>query len=150
MAGVASDVFDRMVTRGTLKRDDFRIIYKSPIFPTSSFAYAHDLKPELARKIMDCFLSRAVFGDYRNLRASRELRLRRIRHLNGSDLGVFAPPLRPLDLVGRMGGLHDRTLLGGTEFPIKVGQRGLDKPRFEDHPCGLAVGVKLLGHPQRH
>jgi phosphonate transport system substrate-binding protein len=57
MAGVASDVFDRMVTRGTVKRDDFRIIYKSPIFPTSSFAYAYDLKPELARKIMDCFLT---------------------------------------------------------------------------------------------
>jgi phosphonate transport system substrate-binding protein len=57
MAGVASDVFDRMMMRGTLKRDDFRIIYKSPIFPTSSFAYAHDLKPELARKIMDCFFS---------------------------------------------------------------------------------------------
>jgi phosphonate transport system substrate-binding protein len=57
MAGVASDVFDRMVTRGTVKRDDFRIIYKSPIFPTSSFAYAHDLKPELARKIMDCFFA---------------------------------------------------------------------------------------------
>jgi phosphonate transport system substrate-binding protein len=57
MAGVASDVFDRMITRGTVKRDDFRIIYKSPIFPTSSFAYAHDLKPELARKIMDCFFS---------------------------------------------------------------------------------------------
>ena len=57
MAGVASDVFDRMVTRGTIKRDDFRIIYESPIFPTSSFAYAHDLKPELAKKIIDCFLA---------------------------------------------------------------------------------------------
>ena len=50
MAAVASDVFDRMVTRGTVKGDDFRIIYRSPIFPTSSFAYAHDLKPELAAK----------------------------------------------------------------------------------------------------
>jgi phosphonate transport system substrate-binding protein len=57
MAGVASDVFDRMVTRGTIKRDDFRIIYKSPIFPTSSFAYAHDLKPELATKIKSCFFA---------------------------------------------------------------------------------------------
>ncbi len=57
MAGVASDVFDRMVTRDTIKRDDFRIIYESPIFPTSSFAYAHDLKPELAKKIVDCFFT---------------------------------------------------------------------------------------------
>jgi phosphonate transport system substrate-binding protein len=57
MAGVASDVFDRMVTRDTIKLDDFRIIYESPIFPTSSFAYAHDLKPELAKKIVDCFFT---------------------------------------------------------------------------------------------
>jgi phosphonate transport system substrate-binding protein len=55
MAPVASDVYERMVTRGTLKGDDFRIIYKSPIFPTSSFAYAHDLKPDLAKKMVDCF-----------------------------------------------------------------------------------------------
>jgi phosphonate transport system substrate-binding protein len=57
MAGVASDVFDRMVTRGTLKAEDFRIIFKSPIFPTSSFAHAHDLKPDLAKKVTDCFFA---------------------------------------------------------------------------------------------
>ena len=55
MAPVASDVYDRMVTRGTVKGEDFRVIYKSPVFPTSSFAYAHDLKPELAKKMVDCF-----------------------------------------------------------------------------------------------
>ena len=52
---VASDVYDRMVTRGTVKADDFRILFKSEVFPTSSFAYAHDLKPELADKIKTCF-----------------------------------------------------------------------------------------------
>jgi phosphonate transport system substrate-binding protein len=57
MAAVASDVFDRMVTRGTVKGDDFRIIYRSPVFPTSSFAHAHDLKPELAAKLKECFYS---------------------------------------------------------------------------------------------
>jgi len=57
MGGVASDVYDRMVARGTIKGADIRIIYRSPIFPTSSFAYAHDLKPELAKKLVDCFLS---------------------------------------------------------------------------------------------
>jgi phosphonate transport system substrate-binding protein len=57
MAGVASDVFERMVTRGTVKLDDFRIIFKSPVFPTSSFAYAYDLKPDLAKKITDCFFA---------------------------------------------------------------------------------------------
>jgi phosphonate transport system substrate-binding protein len=55
MAGVASDVFDRMVARGTIKADDFRTIFTSPIFPTSSFAYAHDLHPELIRRIRACF-----------------------------------------------------------------------------------------------
>jgi phosphonate transport system substrate-binding protein len=54
MAPVASDVFERMVARGTVK-DDFRILYKSPLFPTSSFAYAHDLNPNLAKKIVECF-----------------------------------------------------------------------------------------------
>ena len=57
MAAVASDVFDRMVERGTVKADDFRIIYKSPVFPTSAFAYAHDLKPDLAKTITGCFFA---------------------------------------------------------------------------------------------
>jgi phosphonate transport system substrate-binding protein len=57
MAAVASDVFDRMATRGTIKASDYRILYRSAIFPTSSFAHAHDLKPELAAKVKDCFYS---------------------------------------------------------------------------------------------
>ena len=57
MAPVASDVFERMVARGTVNGDDFRIIYQSPIFPTSSFAHAHDLKPDLAAKIRQCFFA---------------------------------------------------------------------------------------------
>ena len=57
MAPVASDVYDRMVLRGTIKGDEMRIIYQSAIFPTSSFALAHDLKPELFNKIKDCFFN---------------------------------------------------------------------------------------------
>jgi phosphonate transport system substrate-binding protein len=57
MAAVASDVFERMSLRGTIKAADYRIIYRSPVFPTSSFAHAHDLKPELAAKLKDCFYS---------------------------------------------------------------------------------------------
>ncbi len=57
MAAVASDVFERMVGRGTVKGSDLRIIYRSPVFPTSSFAYAYDLKPDLAKKLQDCFFS---------------------------------------------------------------------------------------------
>ncbi len=54
-APVASDVFERMVRRGAVKAEDFRIIYRSQIFPTSSFAYAHDLHPDLVRKIVGAF-----------------------------------------------------------------------------------------------
>ncbi len=54
-AAVASDVFHRMATRGQVKEDDFRIIYKSAKFPTSSFAYAHDLEPAFRDKMLKCF-----------------------------------------------------------------------------------------------
>jgi phosphonate transport system substrate-binding protein len=57
MAPVASDVYTRMVVRGTIKGEDMRIIYTSPLFPTSSFAYAHDLKPDLVSKIRECFFN---------------------------------------------------------------------------------------------
>lgn len=56
-APVASDVFDRMVTAGRIKQDDFRIIYTSPRFPTSAFGYAHDLHPDLVKKIKHAFSS---------------------------------------------------------------------------------------------
>ncbi len=52
---VASDVFHRMAERGQVKEADFRIIYRSQKFPTSSFAYAHDLDPKLADKMLSCF-----------------------------------------------------------------------------------------------
>jgi phosphonate transport system substrate-binding protein len=54
-APVASDVFERMARRGQVKESDFRIVYRSKKFPTSSFAYAHDLAPELSDKIQSCF-----------------------------------------------------------------------------------------------
>jgi phosphonate transport system substrate-binding protein len=56
-APVASDVFERMARAGRVNGDDFRIIFKSPKFPTSSFGYAHDLNPELAKKIVKAFHS---------------------------------------------------------------------------------------------
>lgn len=55
MGAVASDVFERMGNRGTVKADNFRVIYKSSVFPTSSFAHAHDLVPALAAKVKQCF-----------------------------------------------------------------------------------------------
>ena len=52
---VASDVFHRMAERGQVKESDFRVIYRSQKFPTSSFAYAHDLNPKLVDKMLSCF-----------------------------------------------------------------------------------------------
>lgn len=57
MAAVADDVFERMVSRGTIKREDFRVIYTSEVFPTNGYVHAHDLKPELAAKVRECFFS---------------------------------------------------------------------------------------------
>jgi phosphonate transport system substrate-binding protein len=52
---VASDVFHRMAVRGQIKEADYRIIYRSQKFPTSSFAYAHDLEPKLVDRMLSCF-----------------------------------------------------------------------------------------------
>ena len=54
-APITSDIYDRWIMRGQMKPDDTRIIYRSGTFPTSSFAYAHDLTPVLAEKIKKCF-----------------------------------------------------------------------------------------------
>ncbi len=54
-APVASDVFTRMAKAGRINADDFRIVYRSPRFPTSSFGLAHNLNPELTKKIVDAF-----------------------------------------------------------------------------------------------
>ncbi len=54
-ACVASDVFKRMAGAGRINESDFRIIWQSSIFPTSSFGYAHDLHPDLVKKIKEAF-----------------------------------------------------------------------------------------------
>ena len=55
MAPVASDIIERMVARGDIKADSFRILWKSQTFPTLGVTYAHDLKPELQATIRKCF-----------------------------------------------------------------------------------------------
>jgi phosphonate transport system substrate-binding protein len=54
-ACVASDVFKRMADAGRVKGEEYKIIWQSSIFPTSSFGLAHDLHPDLAKKIKDAF-----------------------------------------------------------------------------------------------
>ena len=54
-APVASDVFNRMIGRNQVQAANFRTIWESDPFPTSSFAHAHDLQPELAQRVRQCF-----------------------------------------------------------------------------------------------
>lgn len=56
-AAVAANVFNRMAARGTIKTADFNVLYTSDPFPTTSFAYAHDLAPELRDKLVGCFMN---------------------------------------------------------------------------------------------
>jgi phosphonate transport system substrate-binding protein len=56
-AAVASDVYDRMVKAGRVEKDALRVIYRSAMFPTSSFGYWSQLCPDLAKKIQDAFNS---------------------------------------------------------------------------------------------
>ena len=56
-APIASSVLDRMINKGQLKRSDLRIIWESETFPTTSYGYVYNLKPDLAKKVVDAFLS---------------------------------------------------------------------------------------------
>ncbi len=56
-APIASSVLNRMINKGVVKRDDLRIIWESQSFPTTSYGYAHNLRPDLAKKVVDAFLS---------------------------------------------------------------------------------------------
>lgn len=55
MVATASDILERMIERGMIDQGSVRIIYESALFPTSSFAHAHDLHPELTEQLRQCF-----------------------------------------------------------------------------------------------
>jgi phosphonate transport system substrate-binding protein len=54
-AAVASDVFDRLVAKGEIKRNQFRILYESEGFPPDAFAHSNRLDPNLVKEIKKCF-----------------------------------------------------------------------------------------------
>ncbi len=56
-APIASSVLDRMVQKGVVKREALRIIWESDPFPTTSYGMAHNLKPDLQKKIREAFLT---------------------------------------------------------------------------------------------
>lgn len=54
-AAIASDVFERLIAKGEIKRNQFRVLYESEAFPPDAFVYRHDLNPKLAGEIRKCF-----------------------------------------------------------------------------------------------
>lgn len=56
-APVASEVVERMAERGLYDPEDVKIIYESERFPTTSYNYAHNLAPELVKKIKEAFFT---------------------------------------------------------------------------------------------
>jgi phosphonate transport system substrate-binding protein len=56
-APITSDIYERFLNRGIIKDGDLRVIYRSGRFPTSAFAHTHDLDPQLAEKLKQCFFA---------------------------------------------------------------------------------------------
>lgn len=56
-APIASSVLDRMILKDMLKREDIRVIWESQYFPTTSYGYVYNLKPDLQEKIREAFLT---------------------------------------------------------------------------------------------
>ncbi len=54
-ASIANSVKKRMLKRDVVKEDQIKTIYKSQTFPTTSYGYAYNLKPELAANIVKAF-----------------------------------------------------------------------------------------------
>ncbi len=56
-ASIANSVLSRMISRGVIKAEDVKSIYKSQTFPTTGFGIAHNLDPELAANIRKTFFT---------------------------------------------------------------------------------------------
>lgn len=61
-APVASEVVDRMADRDLYDPSEVKILYESRPFPTTSYAHAHNLAPELVEKIKEGFFSFELAG----------------------------------------------------------------------------------------
>lgn len=56
-AAVANSVLNRMLAREVIKADQITSIFKSQTFPTTGYGYVYNLKPELAEKVKQAFLT---------------------------------------------------------------------------------------------
>lgn len=56
-ASIANSVKSRMIARDVITEDQVITIYKSQTFPTTGFGVAHNLHPDLQKKIEDSFFT---------------------------------------------------------------------------------------------
>lgn len=56
-ASIANSVMRRMISRGVIKAEQVRTIYKSQTFPTTGFGHVYNLDPALAKKVREAFFS---------------------------------------------------------------------------------------------
>jgi phosphonate transport system substrate-binding protein len=56
-AAIANSVMSRMFERDVVQEDQIVSLYKSQTFPTTGYGLAHNLNPDLAKKIQDAFFS---------------------------------------------------------------------------------------------
>lgn len=56
-AAIANSVKKRMESRGVVKPEQTKVIYKSGTFPTTGYGHVYNLKPELAEKVKQAFSS---------------------------------------------------------------------------------------------
>ncbi|MEO8717764.1 MAG: phosphate/phosphite/phosphonate ABC transporter substrate-binding protein [Burkholderiales bacterium] len=56
-ASIANSVLKRMISRGVVKEDQFKSVYKSQTFPTTAYGHVYNLKPELAAKVREAFFT---------------------------------------------------------------------------------------------
>jgi len=56
-ASIASSVRGRMIARGVVKAEQFKVVYTSQTFPTTAYGHVYNLKPALAEKVKQAFFS---------------------------------------------------------------------------------------------
>ncbi|MDA0224817.1 MAG: phosphate/phosphite/phosphonate ABC transporter substrate-binding protein, partial [Proteobacteria bacterium] len=56
-ASIANSVMMRMISRGVIKKEQVKSIYKSQTFPTTGFGHVYNLDPAVAKKVRDAFFS---------------------------------------------------------------------------------------------
>jgi phosphonate transport system substrate-binding protein len=54
---VAGDMLNRAVAHGEIKHEQFRSIYKSAKFPPAAYGHVYNLKPDLAAKVKEAFVT---------------------------------------------------------------------------------------------